>query len=95
MANVMALPSVFSRSELTGEAVDLGQTRGPSVELLRADRIAMEPVSWLWEGHLAAGKVHILAGAPGTGKTTLALSMGGTISRGGWARHQDVHGNVG
>ena len=40
-----------------------------SVELLRASDITPEAVEWLWDGWLAAGKLHILAGAPGTGKT--------------------------
>jgi putative DNA primase/helicase len=43
----------------------------------------MEPVNWLWQGWLAAGKLHVLAGAPGTGKTTISLSMAATITCGG------------
>ncbi len=53
------------------------------VELIRGDTIKVEPVRWLWERWLARGKLHILAGAPGTGKTTLALAMAATITRGG------------
>lgn len=53
------------------------------VQIIRADSIAPEPVDWLWDGYLAAGKVHIMAGAPGTGKTTLALSLAATVSIGG------------
>ena len=47
-----------------------------------AARIEIEPVTWLWKNHLAEGKMHLVAGPPGTGKTTLALSMGSTISAG-------------
>ena len=32
---------------------------------------------------LAKGKLHILGGAPGTGKTTLTLSLAATVTRGG------------
>ena len=53
------------------------------VQIIRADSIAPEPVDWLWGGYLAAGKVHIMAGAPGTGKTTLALALAATVSTGG------------
>ncbi|ANO50851.1 AAA family ATPase [Woeseia oceani] len=41
------------------------------------------PIDWRWHGWLAAGKLHILAGAPGTGKTTLALSFAAAITTNG------------
>ncbi len=42
-----------------------------------------EPVTWQWRGWLAQGKLHILAGAPGLGKTTIALACASTVSSGG------------
>ena len=42
-----------------------------------------QPVRWLWQYWLATGKLHILAGAPGQGKTTIALAMAATITIGG------------
>jgi putative DNA primase/helicase len=36
----------------------------------------------LWPGWLASGKLAILAGAPGTGKTTLAMALAAILSRG-------------
>lgn len=42
-----------------------------------------EPVSWLWRDWLAQGKLHILAGAPGQGKTTIALAFMATVTSGG------------
>jgi putative DNA primase/helicase len=53
------------------------------VKLKRGDLITPVAVRWLWKGWLAAGKFHILAGNPGTGKTTLALAFAATVSRGG------------
>lgn len=41
------------------------------------------PIVWLWRYWLAVGKLHILAGAPGQGKTTLALAMAATVTVGG------------
>lgn len=55
----------------------------PSVELIDASTIKPEPVHWLWPGWLARGKLHVIAGAPGTGKTTAALSWCASITRGG------------
>lgn len=42
-----------------------------------------QPVRWIWQYWLALGKLHILAGAPGQGKTTIALAMAATVTIGG------------
>lgn len=56
---------------------------GDGVVLERASSIKVMPVSWLWQDWLARGKLHLLAGAPGQGKTTIALAMASTVSSGG------------
>jgi hypothetical protein len=45
----------------------------------------MEPqkIVWLWDGWLARGKLHILAGRPGSLKTTAAMSFAAAVTRGG------------
>lgn len=53
------------------------------VQITRGDSIKPEPVTWLWNGYLAAGKLHVMAGAPGTGKTTLAIGLVATLTSGG------------
>lgn len=58
-------------------------TGAPTVELIRGCDVKPEPIAWLWDGWLAAGKVHILGGAPGTGKTTIALALAATLTIGG------------
>lgn len=55
----------------------------PSVELIRGSSITPAPHKWLWKHWLAAGKAHVFGGAPGCGKTTIALDFAATISRGG------------
>jgi putative DNA primase/helicase len=42
-----------------------------------------QAVRWLWQYWLALGKFHILAGAPGQGKTTIAMAVAATITIGG------------
>jgi putative DNA primase/helicase len=49
----------------------------------RMSEILEEDVDWLWKGFLARNKVHIIAGAGATMKSTLTLSMAATITRGG------------
>jgi putative DNA primase/helicase len=53
------------------------------VKLRRADEIECRPIKWSWPGWLARGKLHILAGAPGTGKTTIAIALAAVVTRGG------------
>lgn len=55
---------------------------GPRVELISADQLKPEAIRWLWPGWLARGKLHVLAGAPGTGKTTLAMAISAAVSAG-------------
>ncbi len=54
-----------------------------SVDLICGSDIKPEPVEWFWDGWLAAGKVHILGGAPGTGKTSIAMALAATVTTGG------------
>ena len=55
---------------------------GPIVELQCAASVTPQPIKWIWSGWLARGRLHILAGQPGTGKTTLALTFAAAISTG-------------
>ena len=56
---------------------------GPTVSLVRGDTLTPEPIDWLWPGWLAAGKMQILGGQAGTGKTTIALALAATVTTGG------------
>ncbi|VVP89091.1 hypothetical protein PS910_02699 [Pseudomonas fluorescens] len=53
------------------------------VNAVKASSIKPVPIRWLWPGWLAQGKLHILAGAGGTGKTTLLLGLIATITTAG------------
>lgn len=51
--------------------------------LTKGSEIEPEKIDWIWDGWLAAGKLHILAGVAGTGKTTIALAVAALITSGG------------
>ena len=57
--------------------------RARDVNLTRASDITPEPISWLWNGWLAEGKMHVFGGAPGTGKTTISMGLAATVTIGG------------
>lgn len=61
---------------------EVSKSAAASVILDRAVDMPIISVTWVWPGWLAEGKLHILAGAPGTGKTTVALSFAAIVSAG-------------
>jgi putative DNA primase/helicase len=67
----------------TDSQVEDYMRKGGSVKLLCAADIKPEPISWTWHGWIAGGKVHIIAGPAGHGKSTVAFSLGATITIGG------------
>lgn len=56
-------------------------SNGPILE--GAGGILPQGVAWLWKFWLVRRKLHILAGPPSTGKTTLALKVAATLTNGG------------
>jgi len=62
-------------SKLAGAAAD-------AVALIRGDAVRLEPVRWLFPGYLPKAMLTIIGGAPGTGKTTIALVFAAITTRG-------------
>ena len=50
--------------------------------VLDLETVVSTPVKWLWEGWLPAGKLSLLSGDPGLGKTTVALDIAARLSVG-------------
>ena len=46
------------------------------------DQVALQQVQWLWEPYIPFGKITIIQGDPGEGKTTLALRLAAACSTG-------------
>ena len=54
-----------------------------TVRLTRGDTVTLEPVHWAWHGFLPLGMLTVMGGAPGCGKTTIALSLASVMTKGG------------
>ena len=68
----------------TARPFDRSMQRGERVVKIRCGAdIKPLPITWLWPGWVPAGKLTILAGAAGTGKTTLALALAAVLTSGG------------
>lgn len=68
----------------TARPFDRTMQRGERVVKIRCGAdIKPQPITWLWPGWVPAGKLTILAGAAGTGKTTLALALAAVLTAGG------------
>jgi putative DNA primase/helicase len=78
-----AIEGAVAATLFNGPARKRDERAKVEVELVQASAIRPEPISWIWFGHLARGKLHILAGKPAAGKTTLAVAMAAIISNGG------------
>ena len=53
--------------------------------LVRMGDVRPRPLEWLWPGRLPLGKVSLLVGDPGQGKSLLAIDIAARVSRGlGW-----------
>lgn len=70
-------------SRVFGNIEDAQPVETDHVVLVNGSDLTPQPVAWLWRYWLALKKLHILAGAPGQGKTTLALAMAATVTIGG------------
>ena len=69
-------------SSLVDDAVALKPKQNQGVNLIRGDAIVPESIDWLWNGYFARGKMQIIAGAAGTGKTTIAVDFAATVTAG-------------
>jgi len=75
-------PPGSTESSANGAAVALPYPAS-EVAMLRGCDLKPEAIQWVWPGWLAAGKLHILGGAPSTGKTTIGMSMAAIVTTGG------------
>ena len=54
-----------------------------SPPVIRFDEVLPAPIRWLWEPYLARGKLALLDGDPGAGKSLVTADLAARLSRGG------------
>lgn len=57
-------------------------TRSEGLMFVRASEVVPEVVEWLWDGRVARGKINIIEGDPGLGKSTVTLDIAARLSSG-------------
>ena len=63
------------------------------LSVVRMSDIAAKPVNWLWKGWLALGKVHLMVGMPGVGKSYTSCDLAARITK-GWRWPDATNGNA-
>lgn len=71
------------QAELAREkAAELSGPKEAGALIVCAANVKPEPVRWLWPGRIALGKVTLLVGDPGLGKSLITAAMTGHVTRG-------------
>lgn len=52
------------------------------LQLIDLRDVELKPVRWLWRGYIAKGKVNLIAGDPGLGKSQMVLQIVARLTRG-------------
>jgi len=89
MASQRGLKAVTDTVKKAGEgAADYSDDTPLVITRCLAD-VTPEPVTWLWPGRIAKGKVTMIAGHPGLGKSQLTAGLAATVTIGGaWPADQ-------
>lgn len=57
-------------------------TQENRLQLIRMSEVELQEVQWLWKPYIPFGKITIIQGDPGEGKTTFALRLAAACSSG-------------
>lgn len=85
------LPETPRRNGSRSAASELIQPpRAVQVSTIRAADVNQQPVSWLWSDRIPLGKLTIIVGDPGLGKSLLGAYLAATVSQGAlWPLTED------
>jgi hypothetical protein len=63
-------------------AVDALPDAPTTAVVVRVSDVKPEPISWLWPGRMALGKVTLISGDPGLGKSLISIALAAHVTRG-------------
>ncbi len=81
--NAAALFDLRARWGLGNEGANAQANHGGSLTTRCLSDIEAKPVRWLWPGRIARGKLTIIAGNPGLGKSQITASIAAVVTKGG------------
>lgn len=63
--------------------VSIAEVKNNELIFLKSSDIVSKPIDWLWKDKIAKGKVTLIAGDPGLGKSQTTIHIAGIVSTGG------------
>lgn len=78
--NVAELPAMAEAAGAWSPAIGQGQASGPAT--VRMVDVTPQPLRWLWPGRIPRGKLTLIVGDPGTGKSLMVADMAARVSTG-------------
>lgn len=73
----------FDPDSLVGQRLEVdGDDEGETPIVVRLSDVEPEPISWLWPDRIALGKLTLIAGDPGLGKSFVTLDISARVSSG-------------
>jgi hypothetical protein len=83
-AEVRQIAKSVARYQPKEASASLARENAGSLVTRRLSEIDAKPVTWLWPGRIARGKMSILAGNPGLGKSQVTASIAAIVTTGGY-----------
>jgi hypothetical protein len=71
------------RPDFAGGVSEAGGPASGKAQLVHLSDVEAQPVEWLWPGRIPRGKLTLLIGDPGAGKSTLSLDLVARVTTGG------------
>lgn len=83
----------MDKNEPFQEVTDTNQSDDRGVVIKSMNQYTTTPIRWLEEGRIALGKLTLIAGDPGLGKSFITLDMAARVSRGALPRRAQISGD--
>lgn len=74
--------TVAKAIDLTTDVYSAPPTGTSELEMVALDKVTPQPLEWLWHGFYPLGKVSLLSGNPGLGKSQITLEIAARVSTG-------------